>query len=128
MDMSTAGPSYEFKVSPEARLLRITLRGQWTLAHVERYDRDRTACLVETGWRSGTFNCLIDLRGTGVQSQEVAAAQSKALAQMPIAPRQFAVLIESMLAKHQANRVSDHLRRRFFADESEALAWLSAGA
>ncbi len=125
--MDTNRSSYTLDIDKGARLVRTTLRGQWTLGDVEGYDRERSVLLKASGWQSGTFAYLADLRETGVQPMEVASAQQEALGRMPITPRRVAVIVPSALARMQAKRMNDHPDRRFFSDEPAALAWLVEG-
>ncbi|WP_174292916.1 STAS/SEC14 domain-containing protein [Sphingomonas bacterium] len=123
--MTGVEPSFRFDVDHGARLVRVTLRGQHKLSDVEDLTKARTEVLTETHWKSGEFDYLADLRATGVQPMDVAAAARFSLAQMPIKPRRFAVLAPSALTKMQVSRITDHEDLRFFTDEDAALAWLN---
>ena len=117
---------YRIEVDPRTLSARLTLFGLWDLATLNRYTYDVTQALAEGG-AAGRYRILIDLRNHGVQSREVAAAIQSRLMMGIEQASQVAILVSpSLLHRLQAQRLGSHVQASFFADEDEALTWLTA--
>lgn len=111
---------------PADRMIRIVMRGHWTVATVADYKRALIAVVGPLHAQVGAappIRALVDLRESGPQSQDVVAAYSGALGGSDLAPGLLATLISSALLKRQAERIAVP-NQRYFTDEAEALTWL----
>ena len=111
---------------PADKMLRITLRGHWTVDTVDRY---RTAmitaarALIAADCPREDIIALVDTREQGAQSQDVVARFKQMLGGDGFAPRRLATLVTSALFRRQVERIGV-ANQRLFTDEAEALAWL----
>ena len=119
---------FEITTDPSQSLLRITMRGHWTVDTVREY-KDALIPTIERMLAAGCVRAnmiaLVDTREGGVQAQEVIAEYQKQLGESGLAPRRLATLVSSALFKRQVERIAI-LNQRLFTDEAEALAWLLA--
>ena len=122
---------FQIAIDPKKRLIRITLRGHWTVQMVEAYRQ----AVIEAGTKMATLGCpvdeilaLVDARAGGPQSQEVVAAwRDRIEAHGLAAPRRLASVVSSALLKRQVERIAVP-NQRLFTEEAEALAWLLSPA
>ena len=118
----------EFTITPvpARKMLRVTMRGHWTVDAVDRYRNAIVAAvraLVATGCRQDQMVVLVDTREQGPQSQDVIAHYKQVLGGEGSAPRRLATLTTSALFRRQVERIGIG-NQRIFTDEAEALAWL----
>ncbi len=121
-----ADDRFEITAHPEHCLLRITMRGFWTVATIDEYRRAVRAAgarLLAAGCASGSIVALVDVRDGGVQQQEVVAAYRERMGGDELAPHRLATLVSSALLKRQVERIA-LANQRLFTDEAEAMAWL----
>ncbi len=117
---------YEIAIDPERKLVRVAMRGHWSLGTVRVYKQDILAAvgkLRSAGCAAGEIVALVDIRDGGAQSQEVIAAYKDDLAGPDLVPRRLATLVSSALFRRQVERIAIP-NQRFFTDGTEALAWL----
>lgn len=115
---------FKIEIDVPRKMLTIQLGGYWTLEELERFDAARRVALQRSGWASGDYVCLVDLRGHEVQSQEVVARAQACFTAEDIVPRRLATVIPRMLAKMQVSRVLKNQKEWYFNDVEEATAWL----
>lgn len=115
---------------PANGMLRIVMRGHWTLDTVDEYKRAMLAAagkLVAAGCKPDDIIALCDTREHGPQSQDVVARFKQMLGGDGFAPRRLATVTSSALLKRQVERIAV-ANQRLFTDEAEALAWLLSDA
>ena len=129
MRRMTRHPLYDIAADQRTGLIRIAIRGFWTLADVECFAADHARCgrvIAATGRPAQT---LIDYTDSSIQSQEVVAAfQAIALAPK-VRSHGVALFTTGSFARLQAQRVStsrDDIR--VFTDLAEAMTWLDSFA
>ena len=107
-------------------LLRVTMRGLWSLETVEEYRRAALAAaarMTSSGCASGSILALVDARDGSAQQQDVIAAYRDRMSGGDLVPGRLATLVSSMLFKRQVERIGLP-NQRLFTDEAEALDWL----
>lgn len=109
----------------ENRLLRLTISGFWDDDTTAAFVRDLMAASVKAQ-RQGPFRVLSDAREFAVQSPEV-VQRFRRLAEGGSAER-TAILVDSALARLQAQRSMANDRVRIFGAVEDALAWLELPA
>lgn len=110
----------------EKKLLRITMRGHWTIDTVDQYKIAVThvvSDMYRAGCSKGDILALVDVRSGGAQSQDVIAYYQGQMGSGGLTPKRLATLVTSMLFKMQVERIAIP-NQRVFVDEDEALGWL----
>lgn len=117
------------EVDTAAHLLRIKLTSFWTQETFDAFESELGALLRQLGWKPGSYDCLLDVRERGVQSQQMSDTvhRSRHAQEKALQPRRFAILVSSALVRMQAARVNPSTST-IFVDEGEALEWLAADA
>jgi len=115
---------YEFSLDHARHLLRITMRGYWTIEDLHAFVGERRVVLTKAGWTAGNHVCLIDLRDYAVQSKEFHTEAHKVASDPRNKLARLAILHSSVLVKMQGDRTIPDDNRRFFDVEAEAIAWL----
>ena len=120
---------HTIEVDKAAHLLRIKLTTFWTQETFDAFERELGALLRQLGWKSGSYDCLLDVRERGVQSQQMSDTVHRSLhaQEKVLQPRRFAILVSGALVRMQAARVNPS-SSTIFVDESEALDWIAADA
>ena len=111
-------------------LLRIAMRGSWTIDTVEGYRRAVLRAaegMIAAGCAQDGILALVDARQGDVMQQDVVAAYRDRLSSDNLAPRRLATLVSSSLLKRQVERIAVP-NQRLFTDESDAMAWLFEGS
>lgn len=118
----------EFTITPIVadKLIRVVIRGHWTVETVGRYKTALIAVLRSmsaAGCRPDELVALVDARDLGAQSQNAVALFQSELGGNAFAPCRLATLVTSALFRRQVERITA-ANQRLFTDEAEALAWL----
>lgn len=117
---------YEISLDTEHKLLRLKLNGMWEVETLKRFEGERRMRLQLAGWKSGEFDCLVDLREHGVQTKEVAAGGQEIHQAVDLRPRKLAIIVAGAIKKMQVSRTIEGTLEQVFDDEHEALRWLSS--
>lgn len=119
------GYVYEISLDKDRKLLRVAFKGLWDIQTLDRYEAEREAVVRGSGWRSGEYDYLLDLRGHPVQPRDVAAKGDEYYRTYQPRPRKLALIVSSALARMQVTRVVKGMQEQLFANEEAALAWLA---
>ncbi len=117
---------FTITTDPAHSLVRIVMRGHWTLETIDAYEEAVNAAgraLRAAGCRREDFIGLVDVRDGGPQSQEVVARFRERMDREERRPRRLATIVNSALLKRQVDRIAIP-NQRMFSDEAEAIAWL----
>lgn len=116
---------YEIEFDAARRLFIVRAEGFWSLGTIAGFS---AAALAQGAWaraRHGRYAVLADARAFPVQSAEVARAFEMLVAKsIALSDAPYAVVLGSMLAKMQADRVVNGPNCRTFLDLAEAEGWL----
>ena len=117
--------TYTIDVLNERPLLRITMRGFWTMETFNAYVRDCGAAIQKLVAGHGRFDMLSDCNGFPVQGPDVSAGFER-LKEMgsPAPQNRIAIVSSSALSRMQAERLMGGPHSRIFASEIAALEWL----
>jgi hypothetical protein len=116
---------YSIIVDKVRRRLRLKLFGQWDISTVEAFERELELTLERQGWGRGDYDCLVDLREQGIQTQEVAERGGRVTAGGGArSPRYSAMIVDGALKRLQVGRVVTDYDKKFFTSEEEAVSWL----
>ncbi len=116
---------YSSRFDPEQRVFYMTLEGFWSQATVVAFSTTMLARGVATRLRHGQFAIVADARTFPVQAAAVAEALERTMHQSAkITAGPFYTVVNSMLSKAQAVRVSTSPNSHVFTDWDEAQAAL----
>jgi hypothetical protein len=117
--------SYTVEVQDDPPLVRVVMRGFWTMETFGAYMRDCGAAMQGLVARHGRFDTLSDCNDFPIQGPDVSAAfeQLKALSDKTPQNR-IAIVTASALSRLQAERLVGNAHSRIFASEAAALEWL----
>ncbi|MBB5714134.1 STAS/SEC14 domain-containing protein [Sphingomonas aerophila] len=125
MIKTTADELWRFDLDTQLRFLRITLRGFWTEAVLDRYEPILAQQMRANKLLGGETSILVDTRELQIQSLAVAERQQAQLAELkPFHATRCALLVPGALAKMQASRIGSPVDHKVFSDEDSAMAWL----
>jgi hypothetical protein len=117
--------SYSVEVQNDPPLLRVVMRGFWTMETFNAYARDCGTAIQALVARHGRFDMLSDCNDFLVQGPDVAAAFEQIQALGEKAPQnRIAIVTASALSRMQAERLLGNGHSRIFASEAAALEWL----
>ena len=115
---------FSFHVEPEIGLLTVTRNGFWSLPTVAAYEKDLREQLAMLHQLGRPTSCIIDIRSSGAQSGEVAAALRAMVGRLgSLHATRTAVVTHTGLAKLQAKRVAD-VNSRIFTSMVLARDWI----
>ena len=107
-----------------ANMLRLRLTGFWTVAEVHAFADDFLAAVSRITRINPNLVIISDCRDYPVQSTEVTMTYAERLGPAAGMRQPFAVVVGSMLAKLQADRVMEAPNLRAFLSIADAEAWL----
>lgn len=123
-----ASEYYELEADRRLRLVRMTLKGRWSMEVLDRFERDRAALLADVGEHMNEFVCLTDVRDYSVLTADVASKAEQGILCMAFRPRRLAYLAANSITSLQMKRIANHDTVRSFASEREAMDWLLSPA
>lgn len=116
---------YTVKVQNDPPLIRVVMRGFWTMETFEAYMRDCGAAMQKLVARHGRFDTLGDCNDFPIQGPEVSAAFEHLKAMSDKTPQnRIAIVTSRALGRMQAERLVGNAHSRIFATEAAALEWL----
>jgi hypothetical protein len=118
---------YEFDFDPRAEVLRIVMRGAWSLDTVARFAADVFAKGAEIRKAHDGFAILTDASNCPVPSSEVVAALSDVMIRgSSINPAPNATVLSIAFTAIESRSVLIPANYRIFFDRDEAMAWIEA--
>ena len=117
---------FTFTIDHARGLVRISMRGFYTLKDVTAFFDARRRAHAELGLPPNAHLTLNDLRDMKIQAQEVILAFQQGLAVPEEKARKLAIVIDAAMAKAQANRAINSVDTRYFTEIEPAEAWLFA--
>jgi hypothetical protein len=119
------GMSYAIEIQESPPLIRVTLRGFWTMEIFQAYMDECGRAIQGLMARHGRFDTLGDCHDFPVQGPDVSAAFVR-LKQMSDGTPQnrIALYTRSALGRIQAERLVGNAHSRVFANEAAAMEWL----
>ena len=117
---------YSFTLDRSRGLVRINMKGFYSLKDVERFFDARRRALAELGLPRNAHITLNDLRGMTIQQQSVIQAFQAGLAVPEEKARKLAIVVDAAMARGQATRAINSSDTRYFTDLRSAEAWLLA--
>ena len=121
------GDKYSFRLDRSRGLVRIDMKGFYSLEDVEGFFAARREALAELGLPRNAHITLNDLRGMTIQQQSVIQAFQAGLAVPEEKARKLAIVVDAAMARGQATRAINSSDTRYFTDLRSAEAWLCAG-
>ena len=116
---------YTVEAQNDPPLLRIAMRGFWTIETFHDYVRDCGAAIQEFVARHGRFDTLGDCNHFPIQGPEVSAGFERLKEMSDKTPQnRIAIVTASALSRIQAERLVGNPHSRIFATEAAALEWL----
>ena len=116
---------YTVQVQEGSPLLRIALRGFWSMATFSAFIEESGGAIQDIMMRHGRFDMLSDCRDFQVQGPDVSAAFLDLKTGGNVASgNRIAVFTPSALGRIQAERLLGNADCKIFASEAEALGWL----
>ncbi|SFP39731.1 hypothetical protein [Sphingomonas rubra] len=116
---------FELGFDEEHYIQLIHVRGLWDQDQFTRFATAITTMVITLAGRGRPWDVLIDAREFAVQQPAIADAFQALLTRgREVNTGYTAILVASMLAKMQTERVLRHERLRVLFDRSEAMAWL----
>lgn len=119
-------PPFTIATDVERKFVRVTMRGLWTDAIVEAYDKAISATadrMAAAGCPRHELLALVDARAAGAQTGGLITAYRERFGVPTRQPRRLATLVSSALLKRQVERIAIP-NQRIFDDEADAMAWL----
>jgi hypothetical protein len=121
--------SYAIQVDAARSLLSLTLKGVWSEATCDSFERDLDAereRMTKDGLRPDWPPVLVDATDFGVQPQAVAARFTTRVQLFPAERHLAFVVAPSQLKKLQLRRVAGVEAHQFFENRQGAVTWLFA--
>jgi stage II sporulation SpoAA-like protein len=117
---------YSIQASTDSTLLRIALRGFWTIATFDAFTAESGRAIHAILARHGRFDMLSDCDDFPVQGPDVSAAfQQLRDSSQEASGNRMAVYTRSALGRIQAERLLGSPDCRIFESEAAALEWLA---
>lgn len=118
----------ECQFNQAQQLLRVTARGFWTEATVERLNTEMRSVLAINAAcpHPERLVILVDLREQDVLPASAATAIPQIIEAPAKVCRRFAVLYGGALNRLQINRIVKFENKQLFTEEQEAMDWLFA--
>ncbi len=117
--------SFSIEAQNDPPLLRVVMRGFWTMETFNAYMRACGAEIEKLVARHGRFDTLGDCNDFPIQGPEVAAAFEQLKAMSDKTPQnRIAIVSGSALSRLQAERLVGNPHSKIFPTETAALAWL----
>lgn len=120
---------YTIDVQNDPPLIRVVMRGFWSIDTFQAYLRDCGAAIETLVARHGRFDTLGDCNDFPIQGPEVSAAFEQLKATSEKTPQnRIAIVTSSALGRMQAERIVGNAHSRIFSSEAAALQWLGLDA
>lgn len=117
--------SYTIEVQTDPPLLRVAMRGFWTMDTFNAYMRDCGAAMQQLVTRHGRFDTLGDCNDFPIQGPDVSAAFEHLKEMSAKTPQnRIAIVTSSALSRLQAERLVGNAHSRIFGSQAAALEWL----
>lgn len=107
-------------------IIHIVGSGLWSAATAERNFLDMQAAAATARQQMPNLRVLVDIRAAAVQTPEATARMQGHIESLWGSTDRIAVVVGSILAKMQVDRVTDSQTHRIFATIADAKAWLAA--
>src|SRR5207253_3335000 len=117
---------FTFTLDHERGLVRISMRGFWTLRDVGAFFAARRKAHARLGLPRNAHMTLNDLRGMKIQAPKVIAVFQQGLAVPQEKARKLASIVDAAMARGQANQAIKSVDTRYFTEIEPAEAWLFA--
>jgi len=119
------GPPFEIDVDEKAGVVRMVLRGFWTLADLHAFGAQLAEAVGRAARRHAIFALISDSTGFKIQSAEVSEAFGRMMgAGNRVHAGPSAIVVGSALNKLQAERLLGSPRVRIFTDFDAAVRWV----
>jgi hypothetical protein len=118
--------TFSFEVEPDRDLVRISMGGFFHRADVAKFAEARRVAHQALRCPANAHLTINDLRGMGIQSQDMVDAFQEMLAAPEFRSRRLAFVVGYTLARAQAIRALESRDARWFDDPVKAEAWLFA--
>lgn len=115
---------FSFAFDSVTGILRVIVKGSWTLPEVERYGREAGEQFARARSIAGRLRLLVDLQRTEILSQEIIAPLAKAGMQYSRPDDRVALVVQSVLLKLQMKRMIGDAPTPIYLSDEEAAAWL----
>ena len=116
---------YSIQAQNDPPLLRVSLRGFWTMETFDGYMRDSGAAIEKIVARHGRFDTLGDCTDFAIQAPDVSAAFQQLKTMSDKTPQnRIALYSASALSRKQAERTVANAHSKVFSSEAAALEWL----
>jgi hypothetical protein len=116
--------TFSFHVEPDRDLVRISMSGFFHRADIANFVEARRVAHQELRCPPNAHLTINDLRGMGIQSQDMVDAFQEMLAAPEYRSRRLAFVVGYTLARAQAIRALESRDARWFDDPGKAEAWL----
>lgn len=118
---------YEIETFDDSPLLRIVMRGYWTMATFGDFMRDCGEAIQRLMARYGRFDMLSYCDDFAIQGPDVSAAFEQLKQQAAETPQnRLAIVTSKALGRMQAERLLGNSHSKIFSTEAAALAWLAS--
>jgi hypothetical protein len=122
----TGGVPYSIQTQEGPPLIRVTLRGFWTMDIFQAYMEECGRVIQGLMARHGRFDTLGDCNDFPVQGPDVSAAFERLKQMSNATPRnRIALFTRSALGRLQAERLVGNPHSKVFANEAAAIEWLA---
>ena len=122
---SQEGPPFEIAVDERAGIVRLVLRGFWTLADFQAFEAGLSDSVGRARRHHAVIGLFSDSTAFKIQSSEVGDAFARAMGLGDsVHSGPSAIVVGSMLNKFQAERALGSSRVRIFTDFDEAERWV----
>ena len=116
---------YQIEYDEDLVLLTVTTKGYWTMEEFRAYEAEFLAMVAKIRKRHVNFRILSESAEFSVQSAEIGEAVTQAIGNVLKSNKgPLAVVVGSVLAKIQAERVFPYPTARIFTNSEEARQWL----
>lgn len=115
---------FSFEIDRAAKLVRIRMRGLFTLDDIDAFLKARQAAHAQLGCAPNDHMTLNDVREMSIQLQEVVGAFQQMLSAPEYRSRRLAFVAAPTLARSQLMRALASREARCFEDMASAERWL----
>lgn len=118
-------PSYAVAIEPENRLMRVVVRGFWSVAMLPDYVAEllRQVAALKAG--GGCDRVLVDMSDFPIQSRDIADAHCRyILHSRTETGASTAIITNGVFSRLQAKRMAHVAGHELFEEEASARSWL----
>jgi hypothetical protein len=126
--MMSDNPYFTLSVDWSAKIVRITLRGNWSMETLMVFHKARSDLIQSLGQEMNGYSCLSVIRDYGILPADLAEIERASIAEMPFQPTKLAYVVGNALKNFQSKRIANQKLMRSFSTEAEALEWLKSDA